>query len=51
MHGGSDDSTVKMLEEYDTHDDYHPLWVSEPQDGKSGAINRVFEWAGGIVIA
>lgn len=50
MDGGSDDGTVKILEEYEQHDDYDLRWVSEPDDGQSDVINRGFECADGKIV-
>lgn len=43
--GGSTDNTVAILKKYP-----HLIWVSEPDDGQSDAINKGFKMATGEVI-
>lgn len=43
--GGSTDNTVDILKKYD-----HLVWVSEPDDGQSDAINKGFNLAKGDII-
>ena len=46
MDGGSEDSTVSVLERH-----AHLLWVSEPDEGQTDAINKGLASAGGDVVA
>lgn len=43
--GGSTDNTIEILEKYS-----HLIWVSEPDDGQSDAINKGFKRATGDII-
>ncbi|MDQ3190406.1 MAG: glycosyltransferase, partial [Bacteroidota bacterium] len=43
--GGSTDNTIKVLEKYS-----HLIWISEPDEGQSDAINKGFKMATGDII-
>ncbi|MFB6185993.1 MAG: glycosyltransferase family 2 protein [Halobacteriaceae archaeon] len=45
--GCSDDGTIDILKEYDNQ----LIWVSEPDEGQSDAINKGFDMANGDVVA
>lgn len=50
LDGGSDDGTVRLLEEYERRADYDVVWRSEPDDGQSAAINEGFSRASGDIV-
>lgn len=51
MDGGSTDGTLDILREYESHAGYDLMWISEPDDGQSDAINKGFERAEGDLVA
>lgn len=46
--GGSTDNTLKILRKYGK--EYNLIWISEPDEGQSDAVNKGFEMAKGEII-
>src|SRR5688572_20049864 len=43
--GGSNDGTIELIKSYD-----HLVWISEPDNGQSDAMNKAFGMASGDII-
>ncbi|MCK4733699.1 MAG: glycosyltransferase, partial [Methanophagales archaeon] len=46
--GGSIDNTLEILRKYEN--EYNLRWISEPDEGQSGAVNNGFRMAKGEII-
>ncbi len=47
--GGSTDNTLEIIKKYDGY--YNMLWLSEPDEGQSDAINKGWKMSNGEIIA